>query len=24
VPLMSDGSCPDEFPTQRNGACYAR
>ena|SRR5919205_640775 len=24
VPLMSDGSCPDEFPVQRNGACYAR
>ncbi len=24
VPLMSDGSCPDEFPAQRNGACYAR
>jgi hypothetical protein len=24
VPLMSNGSCPEEFPTQRNGACYPR
>jgi hypothetical protein len=24
VPLMPDGSCPDEFPTQQDGACYPR
>ena len=23
VPLMPDGSCPSEFPTERNGACYS-
>jgi hypothetical protein len=23
VPLMSDGSCPKEFPDLRNGACYS-
>jgi len=22
APLMPDGSCPREFPTMRNGACY--
>ena len=22
VPLMPDGSCPPEFPTEENGACY--
>lgn len=22
VPLMPDGSCPVEFPTERGGACY--
>lgn len=22
VPLMPDGSCPVEFPTERSGACY--
>ncbi len=22
VPLMPNGSCPREFPTMRNGACY--
>jgi hypothetical protein len=22
VPLMPDGSCPAEFPTQQGGACY--
>jgi hypothetical protein len=22
LPLMSDGSCPKEFPTKTNGACY--
>jgi hypothetical protein len=22
VPLMPDGSCPGEFPTRQNGACY--
>ena len=24
VPLMPDGSCPEEFPTQQDGACYPR
>ena len=24
VPLMPDGSCPREFPTMRDGACYPR
>jgi hypothetical protein len=24
VPLMPDGSCPEEFPTQQDGACYSR
>jgi hypothetical protein len=24
VPLMSNGSCPREFPTMRDGACYLR
>jgi hypothetical protein len=24
VPLMPNGSCPAEFPTERNGACYSR
>jgi hypothetical protein len=24
VPLMPDGSCPAEFPTEQNGACYQR
>jgi hypothetical protein len=23
VPLMPNGSCPREFPTLRDGACYA-
>ena len=23
MPLMPDGSCPEEFPTERGGACYA-
>jgi hypothetical protein len=22
VPLMPDGNCPVEFPTERSGACY--
>jgi hypothetical protein len=24
VPLMPDGGCPPEFPTEQNGACYPR
>ena len=24
VPLMPDGSCPAEFPVERDGACYPR
>jgi hypothetical protein len=24
VPLMPDGSCPAEFPAERDGACYPR
>ena len=24
APLMPDGSCPAEFPTERDGACYPR
>jgi len=24
LPLMPDGGCPREFPTKRDGACYAR
>ncbi len=24
LPLMPDGSCPREFPTMRDGACYPR
>ena len=24
APLMPDGSCPAEFPTERDGACYLR
>jgi hypothetical protein len=23
VPLMPNGSCPTEFPSMRNGACYS-
>jgi hypothetical protein len=23
VPTMPDGGCPDEFPTEKDGACYA-
>src|SRR3954453_6215335 len=23
VPIMPKGSCPREFPTKRNGACYS-
>ncbi len=23
LPIMPDGSCPIEFPVQRDGACYA-
>lgn len=22
VPLMPNGGCPDEYPTERNGACF--
>jgi hypothetical protein len=24
APLMPDGSCPPEYPTKHNGACYTR
>jgi hypothetical protein len=23
VPLMPDGSCPEEFPVEQNGLCYS-